>query len=82
MTINHESHFFKTNLRSACVRMKGVATSIDLQSVSFEIQMISSFLAKTATAERSWLDPVDLLFFKGDFPSKATKMENVTISNR
>lgn len=64
--------------------MKGVATSIDLQSVSFEIQMISSFLAKTATAERyKWLDPVDLLFFGlVDFPTKATKMENVTISNR
>ena len=55
--------------------MKGVATSIDLQSVSFKIQMISSFLAKTATAERyKWLDPVDLLFFWfGGFSNQSNK---------
>ena len=42
--------------RSACVRMKGVATSIDLQSVSFEIQMISSAL-DFDSASIAWLPP-------------------------
>lgn len=44
-----------STLVSACVRMKGVATSIDLQSVSFEIQMISSVMEKKFKEQDSYL---------------------------
>lgn len=46
-------------LVSACVRMKGVATSIDLQSVSFEIQMISSVMEKKFKEQDMYLQSIE-----------------------
>lgn len=51
-------------LVSACVRMKGVATSIDLQSVSFEIQMISSVMEKKFKEQDSYLFSIQQLLLE------------------
>eukprot|EP00434_Breviolum_minutum_P023083 symbB.v1.2.020368.t1/scaffold1709.1/size105151/2 len=54
-------------LVSACVRMKGVATSIDLQSVSFEIQLISSVMEKKFKEQDIYLQSIEkLLMHRGD----------------
>lgn len=51
-------------LVSACVRMKGVATSIDLQSVSFEIQMISSVMEQKFKEQDSYLFSIQQLLLE------------------
>ncbi|CAJ1396894.1 unnamed protein product [Effrenium voratum] len=59
-TFNEGDVRLKT-LVSACVRMKGVATSIDLQSMGFEIHMISSLVESRFKEQDAQLRSIEQL---------------------